>query len=341
MTDLLSSMKVCKTFTLKNRFVFPPMCTYQAQHDGIPSKFHEIHYGGIALGGTGLIIVEATAVETRGRISENDLGLWNNIQISGHQTIVNACHSFDAKVAVQLAHAGRKSGCQDTQSVAPSALSFSEKYQMPHALTLEEIETVKNSFVQAAIRAEKASYDAVELHAAHGYLLFSFLSPISNQRTDSYGGNFNNRIRFLVEVIQAIKKTVKIPVWIRLSATEWMSGGWTLEDSVKLCQIIQDDIVLVHVSAGGNVPNPDQLPEFKPLYQVPYAKAIKEAVSIPVIAVGLITTIDQGNAILNDQSCDLVAYGRELTRNPNLPYFASREMEQSQKIHSAYLRSFK
>lgn len=340
MPSLTSSFVLSNSIMIKNRIVMPPMVNYQATEAGQSTKFHEIHYGARALGGVGLIIVEATAVNKYGRLSLGDLGLWDEHQITGHQKIVHTCHEFNSKIGVQLAHAGRKTPPNVAQSVAPSPLQFSELYELPQELSIPEIQALQSDFVQAALRAEKAGYDLIELHAAHGYLINSFLSPLTNHRTDQYGGSFENRILFLVEIIDLIKEQTPIPVGVRISASEWTTGGWDIKDSIKLTNQLEGKIAYIHVSAGGNQAKPDLMPKIKPLYQIPYAAQIKKECNVPVIAVGYITTIKEGNRILKENACDLVAYGRELTRNPNLPQFAAQEMQQTQKIHPSYVRSF-
>lgn len=340
MPQLLDAIPLSDELTVKNRFVMPPMVNYKATQNGETTYFHEVHYGARALGGVGLIIVEATAVEKRGRLSLYDLGLWDDHQVEGHKRIVKACHEFDSKIAVQLAHSGRKCPRDVDQCVGPSAISFSKDYDTPIDLTLKDIHFVKRNFISSAIRAEKAGYDCIEIHAAHGYLINSFLSPLSNKRVDKYGGSFENRIRLLIEIIEEIEKNVQIPIGVRISATEWRSDGWGLSDSIRLCEILEGKIVYIHISDGGNSSEPDNPPEIKPLYQVHYAETIKRAVNIPVIAVGLITTIEQGNQVLQNGKCDLVAYGRELTRNPNLPQFAAKKMYRKNNIEPSYIRSF-
>ena len=340
MAHLFSSLTISKNTTLKNRIVLPPMCMYQAGNDGIPTKFHEIHYGARALGGSGLLIVEATAVESRGRISPNDLGLWSDSQIEGHAKMVEIGHHFDTKIVVQLAHAGRKSTVIDEPIVGASPIAFSDQYQVPHSLTIEEIQGVKKAFANAAVRAEKSGYDGIEIHAAHGYLISSFLSPLTNIRQDQYGGSFENRVHLLEEIIAEVKNTIKIPVGIRISATEWMTGGWNLEDSIALSKRIQNSVDYIHVSAGGNAAKPDLMPDFKPLYQVDYAQAIKKAVHIPVIAVGLITTVEEAAALVNEEKCDLVALGREMLRNPNFPQLAAQKLGKNESVNSSYVRAF-
>lgn len=326
--------------SVENRIVLPPMCTYKAENDGVPNTFHQIHYGARALSGVGLIIVEATAVEPRGRISSNDLGLWNEAQIKGHQMITLACHAFESKIFVQLAHAGRKAFAENETIVAPSAIPFSENYKKPSEMSTQDIEDVKNAFVNAAIFAEKSGYDGVELHAAHGYLLHSFLSPITNLRNDQYGGTFENNLRFIKDIIAAIKGKSNLPIGIRISATDWMQGGWKIVDSIRLIQALEKDLVYVHVSAGGIYHNPDELPKIEPMYLIKYAQQIKENVNIPVIGVGLITKVEEINTILESAACDMVAVGREMLRNPNFPQYAAQKMGVKEKINAAYTRGF-
>jgi len=299
-----------------------------------------LHYAARALGGVGLIIVEATAVEPRGRITSRDLGLWNDEQLEAHARLVKECIKYGAVMAVQLAHAGRKSECEDL--IAPSTVKFSESYKTPRQMSAEDIVSVKQSFVQAAIRAERAGYSATEIHAAHGYLISEFLSPEINLRDDEYGGSFENRTRFLKEILSEVKAAVQIPVGVRISADSWVKGDWSLEDSVRLAKELEAlGAAFIHVSAGGFFEHTDSAPAFTPLYQAGYAKAVKQAVSIPVIAVGLITKASEGEALLLGGVCDAVAYGRELLRNPYFAFNAMREFGENDKIENAYKRAFK
>lgn len=327
---------------LKNKVVMPPMCMYKAGTDGKVTPFHLTHYTARALGGVGLIIVEATAIEPRGRISEHDLGLWDDAQIQGHQKIVAECHAYGTKMAVQLAHAGRKSLCKTSTPIAPSALIFSENngFKLPHELNLEEIETLKNSFCEAALRAEKVGYDLLELHAAHGYLLNEFLSPLSNQRTDRYGGSLENRCALVIEICEVIMQATPVPLLVRVSADEWMDGGWNVNDTIALAKMLKKiGVAMIHVSAGGN--HHDQaMPALIPLYQTAYANAIRKEALMPTIAVGLITTAQEGETLLTKEMCDLVAYGRELLRNPNFVSFVAKEQGSKELIDASYLRAF-
>ncbi len=328
---------------LKNSIVMPPMCMYKALEDGNITPFHLAHYGARAIGGVGLIIVEATAIEARGRISDHDLGLWDDEQIASHRTLVETCHQLGAKMAIQLAHAGRKSVCLHSTPVAPSRIAFSDKngYKMPHELSLEEIGLIKHAFVQAALRATQAGYDALELHAAHGYLLCEFLSPLSNQREDAYGGTLEKRCALLLEITQAILAVTSVPLIIRLSADEWMDEGWSVDESIYLSRALKAcGVSMIHVSAGGNHEHQTHIPPFEPLYQANYAKRIREEAHIPTIAVGLITTAEQGEKLLGEGYCDLVAYGRELLRNPNFVWHTAKAQGDKERIEPSYLRAF-
>lgn len=329
--------------SLENRVVMPPMCLYKAHEDGKITPFHLTHYTARAIGGVGLIIVEATAVEPRGRISDHDLGLWEDEHIEGHQRLVHQCHALGAKMGLQLAHAGRKSTCKDSTPVAPSPLRFSEKseFKTPHELSLSEIDAIKTHFVKAALRAAKAGYDIVELHAAHGYLLYEFLSPLTNQRNDIYGGSLENRCALVLEISLAILRTSGLSLIVRLSADEWMEKGWGIEESIYLSKALKEiGVSMIHVSAGGNHEQQTHIPPLVPLYQSAYAKAIQKEADIPTIAVGLITTAEQGETLLQEGTCDLVAYGRELLRNPNLIFFAAKAFGEKEVIEPSYLRAF-
>lgn len=339
MSKLLEPIKLGKIY-VKNRIVMPPMCMYKAEDSGKANLFHRHHYAARAIGGVGLIIVEATAVEKRGRISNFDLGLWDDVQISSHAKLVKGIKKYGSIAAVQIAHAGRKSECLDTKSVAPSAIRFSESYNKPKELDIKEISEVKDSFIKAAKRAKIAGYDIVELHAAHGYLLHEFLSPLTNKRDDKYGGSFNGRTRLLCEIMSGLNKE-EIPFGVRISADEWEEGGFDIEESKKLAKIIEDGgAKFIHVSAGGNHPSPSLMPDIKPLYQCEYAKEIKSVTKIPIIAVGLITTIEEGEKLLGDGVCDMVAYGRELLRNPNLALYTAAKFGKKDMIFSSYVRAF-
>lgn len=342
MSMLLSSWKI-GSLDLKNRIVMPPMVMYKAVN-GEANDFHFTHYGARAIGGVGLIVVEATAVEDIGRITDNDLGIWDDKHIESHARINELCHRFGAKTALQLAHAGRKSIVTDSEPIAPSALIFADDgvFRIPREMEWGDIQTVRQAFVKAAMRAKEAGYDAVEIHAAHGYLIYEFLSPLTNRRSDEYGGSFDNRCAFLVEIIRDIRKYApELPLIVRISADEWVDGGWNIGDTVALSKKLEVmGVNAIHVSAGGNHALQPNIPPLVPMYQCSYAKAVKTEVGIPVIAVGLITSAKEGEKLLSDGVCDAVAYGRELLRNPNFAHYCAKEFDETNMIESSYLRAF-
>ena len=318
----------------------PPMCQYSAV-DGMAGDWHLVHYGSRAAQGLGLIIVEATAVEPRGRISPNDLGLWKDEQIASLRKVVDFVKAQGAVIGVQLGHAGRKaSGARPWEGaaqlppslggwecVAPSAIPFKEGELAPRSLSKSELGEIVGAFVAASRRALSAGFDLVELHAAHGYLLHQFLSPLSNRRDDEYGGSFANRARLLLEVVDAVRKVwpAERPLFVRLSATDWAEGGWDLPECVALCGILKEHGVdLIDVSSAGLVATQKVI--VGPGYQVPFAKAIRSGAGIPTAAVGLITGVAQAEAILDEGKADLVLLGRELLRNPGWPSLALREL---------------
>lgn len=329
--------------TLKNRIVMPPMCMYKSDNSGELKIFHKTHYLTRAIGGVGFIIVEATAIEPRGRISDADLGLWEDSQIIQHQELNKDIHFFGAKTAIQIAHAGRKSTVKDTTPIAPSAIAFSdeEPFRTPISATLEDIENIKKLFIKTAIRAKNADYDAIELHAAHGYLLCEFLSPLSNKREDIYGRTLENRCRLVLEIAKEIKEKVDLPLIVRISADEWMNEGWNISDSIYLSKELEKlGVDAIHVSSGGNLEKTNKTPKIEALYQSNWAKQIKKEINIPVIAVGLITTAIEGEKLLEENYCDFVAYGRELLRSPNFAFYAASEFKEKGKINSSYQRAF-
>jgi len=325
-----------KNITLKNRIVMPPMCMYQAK-DGFVNLFHISHYSTRAMGGVGFVIVEATAVTPQGRITDNDLGIWSDEHIAGLKQLVDEVHRYGAKIAVQLGHAGRKAQTTSLPHIAPSELSFDENYQTPDEMTQKDIQATISAFTAAAIRADKAGFDGIELHGAHGYLINEFMSPLSNLRVDHYGGSVENRGRFVCELIDSISTVWPKEKWlmIRVSAEEYDPEGNHPEDVVELLHPIKDKLDLIHVSSGGVVNRKIPL---KPLYQLEYAKTIRHALNKSVISVGLITTPEQVEEALQDT--DLVALGRELLRNPNFvnQVIATQEPE---SLFSSYKRAFK
>lgn len=321
-----------KSLTIKNRIGMSPMCMYSAT-DGMANDWHFVHYATRAVGGAGLIIQEATAVSPEGRISPYDLGLWKDEQIEPLKKITEFIRSQGGIPAVQLAHAGRKASHDKSsngekqllpseggwQTVAPSPISYYENELAPVELTEEGILQIVNDFREAALRAAKAGFQAVEIHAAHGYLISEFLSPLTNRRKDRFGGSFENRIRLLLMIVDSVKTVWNddLPIIVRLSVTEWAEGGWDIQDSMKLAEILKENGVdIIDCSSGGNIPN--QEITIKPLYQVPFADAVRKT-GIRTSAVGLITQPEEIESILENGQADLVLLGRELLRNPYFP----------------------
>lgn len=322
----LSIFKI-RDLELKNRIVMPPMCMYSSDAEGYVKDFHKVHYATRALGGVGLIILEATAVVPNGRISNRDLGIWDDSHIEGLASIVSKSKAYGSKMGIQLAHAGRKSDSGDEYIVAPSAIRHSDNYEMPRELSKEDIKQVVLAFKEGARRANEAGFDVIEIHGAHGYLVHEFLSPISNKRTDEYGGSIENRVRFLKEILHSVKEVwpVEKPILLRVSADDYVEGGINKEEMVKIINLVKDDIDLVHVSSGGIQ---DTKINIFPGYQVTHAETIKKECNIPVIAVGLIKDFDHVEEIVSNNRADLVALGRELLRNP----FFVLEMAKSRNI---------
>jgi NADPH2 dehydrogenase len=287
-----------------------------------------------------MIIVEATAVSPEGRITDHDLGIWDDQFIPGLKDITDEIHRYGSKAVIQLAHAGRKSQSSANPHVAPSAISFSDQYDLPVALELDEIEELKHDFIQAARRAVEAGFDGIEIHAAHGYLIHEFLSPLSNHRTDVYGGNLDNRARLLREVLRDVKASIPESTLfiVRVSASDYDSEGLTVDDVIHALDPVKNSLDFVHVSSGGNVTRPIDL---KPAYQVPFSKRIKDQLHIPTIAVGLINNTELIESILEKNDADLIALGRELLRNPyfvNQSYALNKQLDQ---IPESYLRAYK
>lgn len=329
------------------------MCQYSAQ-DGFANDWHLVHLGSRAVGGAGLIIQEATAVSPEGRITPEDLGLWKDGQMEKLKSIVSFVHSQDSVIGIQLAHAGRKAShiapwkggkqldLQDGgwQTVAPSAISFSDGEKAPTALTEDGIKKVIDDFKRATVRAAEAGYDVLEIHAAHGYLLHEFLSPLSNQRSDSYGGTFENRIRLLLEILKGVQENWPghKPLFVRISASDWAEGGWNIDESIKLAKILkQEGVDVIDCSSGGAVAH--QKITLGPGYQVPFAERIKKEVGIITGAVGLITTVEQAEEILVSEKADLILIARESLRNPYFPLQAAKQFNEEIAWPNQYLRA--
>jgi NADPH2 dehydrogenase len=300
--------------TINNRIAMAPMCMYESDETGEVKSFHHAHYMTRAYGGVGLIIQEATAVESRGRISGRDLGIWSDKHIAGLKTLVDNVHSANAKIAIQLAHAGRKCAAENEMIISSSNIAFNANYKTPKQMTIKDIDNVVNAFKLAAIRAEKAGYDGIEIHGAHGYLINQFLSPLSNFRDDEYGGSLSNRSKFLIRIVEEIRNNFSKAVWVRLSAEEYDEKGHHIEQTLEVLKLIKHNIDGVNVSSGGIIP---VVPKVTPGYQLHLAKTIKGAGYL-TIGGGLSTTIKQIEDVLNSNEADIVFIGRELLLNPFL-----------------------
>ena len=340
--------------TLPNRIVIAPMCQYSA-HKGSASDWHLIHLGQLALSGAGLLIVEATAVTADGRISPDDLGLYSDANEAALARVLAPIRAYSPiRVAVQLAHAGRKASVRlpwqggkqiaptepgGWQTVAPSALAQAPGEHAPLALDRAALSAVRDSFVTAAQRAVRLGFDGIELHAAHGYLLHEFLSPISNHRDDAYGGSLQNRMRFPLEVFEAVRAAVPahLPVWVRISASDWLPNAWDVEQSIVFARALQQrGCAAVHVSSGGI--SPQQAIALGPNYQVPFARRIKAETGIPTIAVGLITEPQQAEAILVEGEADAIALARAMLYDPRWPWHAAAALGAQVWAPNQYLR---
>lgn len=338
MSKLFSSFTL-KNMELKNRIVMAPMCQYSADEEGHVDNWHIIHYASRAIGGVGLIIIEATAVEPRGRISGNDLGIWKDEHVNGLKKIVEECKKHGAKVGIQLAHAGRKCSILSEDIVSASAISFSEDYKTPIELTKEEIQNIIESFKTGAKRSLEAGFDIIEIHGAHGYLINQFLSPLSNHRTDEYGGNLENRARFLKEVLQSVREEWphELPIILRVSAEDYVAEGNHPEDLANIINLLrQYEVDLINVSSGAVVPA-----EIKayPGYQVSFSEVIRKETDLPTIAGGLITSPLMAEEVLRNNRADLIFLGRELLRNPYWPLHAAKEVHDDISWPVQYERS--
>ena len=331
-----------------------PMCEYSS-NDGFANDWHMVHLGSFAVGGASLIITEATAVSPEGRISPGDLGIWKDEHIDKLKQINNFIHEQGSLSAIQLAHAGRKAshnlpwkgGTQipsnaeeGWKTLGPSALPFSDKEEAPEAIDKAGIEKVKADFKAAAERALAAGFDVIEIHAAHGYLIHEFYSPLSNHRTDEYGGSFENRIRLLIEIIGSVKETWPLdkPLFVRISATDWTEGGWTAEESVQLAKEMKTiGVDFIDCSTGGNVASA-KIP-LKPGYQVEFAEKVRREAEVLTGAVGLITTPEHADAIIRDGQADAVLLARELLRDPHFPLRAAHLLGHEVKWPLQYERA--
>ncbi|MBN2259704.1 MAG: NADPH dehydrogenase NamA [Clostridiales bacterium] len=324
MADIFTEFKV-KDLTLKNRIVMAPMCMYSSDDSGNVKDFHVCHYNTRAIGGTALIIVEATAVEKRGRISGNDLGLWDDSQTSGMKRLVDEVHRYGAKIGVQLAHAGRKNETGE-DVIAPSPLLFNFKYSTPREMTQEDIDVVIESFGQSARRAREAGFDFIEIHGAHGYLINQFLSPLTNERKDNFGGGIGNRRRILKKIINRVRLEwpMEKPLGVRVSAYEYDASGNSTEDISMIVNMVKDyGVDIVNVSSGGVI---DTKIDAFPGYQIAYGTEIKKKTNMPVIVGGLLENHHMANEIVRNNRGDLIFLGRELLRNPYWVLQSSRKL---------------
>lgn len=326
--------------TARNRLWISPMCQYSVfAEDGIPTDWHLVHYGSRAVGGAGLILVEATAVEARGRITAQDLGLWHDGQIEAFKPMVRFMAEHGAVAGIQLAHAGRKATVPN--AIAPSALAFSKQYQTPAEMSETDIQQVVDAFRQAALRAREAGFRAIEIHSAHGYLIHEFMSPLANWRSDRYGGSFDNRIRLHLEVVRAVRAEwpEELPLIVRISATDWADGGWDVDQSVELARRLPaEGVDLVDVSSGGLTP--DQQLQIGPAYQTPFAERIRREASIATGAVGLITEAHQANAIVREGRADAVLIARQSLRDAYFPLHAAHTLGSEPPVPTQYRRAW-
>lgn len=353
MTSSLFSRITLGSLALTNRIIASPMCQYSCV-EGTAQAWHQMHVGNLAASGVGLVLLEATAVTPAGRITPHCLGLYSDENERALGKIVEGVRTYSSTpIGIQLAHAGRKAACATPwnggaqlspvqggwETVAPSAIPHHQNDPLPHALSLEELVAIREAFVQAARRAVRIGLQAIEVHAAHGYLLHQFLSPLSNHRSDKYGGSLNNRQRFTLEVYDAIREAVpaSIPVGIRVSATDWVEDGWSLEGTLELSAALRERACdFIDVSTGGL--SPLQKMELKPGYQVPFARAVRESSGLPVMAVGLITEAQQAESIIKEGDADMVALARALLWDPRWPWHAAAELGASMKAPAQYWR---
>jgi 2,4-dienoyl-CoA reductase-like NADH-dependent reductase (Old Yellow Enzyme family) len=342
-----------RSVTLPNRVVVSPMCQYSCT-DGFSTDWHLVHLGSRAVGGAGLVFTEASAVAPDGRINPHDLGIWHDAHVDGLARLARFVHAQGAACGVQLAHAGRKASTTRPwegivavppeaggwQPVGPTAAAFSDAYPTPRALRIDELPSVVDAFRRAAQRAVRAGFDVAEIHAAHGYLLHEFMSPLVNTRTDAYGGSFDNRIRLPLEVVAAVRAVwpESLPLFVRISSTDWVEGGWDLDQSAALAiRLREAGVDLVDCSSGGAVPHA-QIP-LAPGYQVPFAERIRRDAGIATGAVGLITDPAQADAIVRHGQADCVLIARELLRDPYWPLHAAQALGEPGAWPAQYLRA--
>ena len=349
---LFSPLKI-RDVTFKNRIGVSPMCQYSAS-DGEMNDWHLVHLGSRAVGGAGLVLLEATAVSPEGRISPYDSGLWNDIQGEKLKPIVDFIQAQGSVAGIQLGHAGRKASCarpweggapltsEGWPTVGPSPVAFSEHYPTPREMISVDLKKVVDDFVSATIRARHAGFQVLELHLAHGYLLHSFLSPLSNQRNDELGGSLQNRMRFPLRVVEAVRAQwpEERPLFVRISASDWVEGGWDIEQSVVLAgELAKLGVDLVDCSSGGAVAEADY--QTGPGYQVPFSQRVRAETGLPTAAVGEITGPHQAETILRSGQADLVLLAREMLRDPYWPYHAAKELKTKIEVPDQYQRAWR
>jgi len=333
--------------SVKNRIVMSPMCQYSAQEDGKPNQWHSIHWSTRAIGGVGLVMSEATAVSPDGKLTPNDLGLYNEDQAQAFRSPIELVHSYGAKFGVQLGHCGRKSwgrtkGKSEFKLVSASPIAFDQGWEMPLALSVDEIENITVQFEKSAKLAKDCGADIIEIHAAHGYLLHQFLSPISNVRTDLYGGSLENRARFLIGVVKRIRQKIgqEMPLFVRISCTDWAEPvGFTEEDAVPLSKwLYEAGADLIDCSTGGTLPITN--PSLHEGYQLRFSEKIRKEAGVATASVGLLTQVEFCNAAIVEKKCDLVFLGRELLRNPYWVLAAAKKYGITDLFPQQYVRGF-
>ena len=352
MSRLFSPIKI-RSLQLKNRIVVSPMCQYSSE-DGLPTDWHFVHLGSRAVGGAALIIMEATAVSPEGRISPDDAGIWSDKHAEAYKKITAFIKSQNSIPAIQLAHAGRKAstyapwkgrGAVDEkeggwQTIAPSPIPFSDNYPIPKEMSKQDIQDVLGQFKLATERSIEAGFQIIELHFAHGYLVHEFLSPLSNFRNDEYGGSLENRCRLAIEIARNVRNTIpeEMPLFVRISSTDWVEDGWDISQSVKLAEWLKDTgIDLIDCSSGGNVAKAD-IP-LEPGYQVPFSDEIRKKVEILTAGVGLITSPEQAENIIRTGQADLIVLAREMLRNPYWPLYAAEKLKTDIQWPDQYKRA--
>ena len=330
------------------------MCQYSS-NDGIPTDWHLVHLGSRAVGGAGIVFTEATAVSQEGRISPDDAGIWNDVQVNAYKKITSFIKSQKSVPGIQLAHAGRKASTFSPwkgngkvsvenggwQTLAPSAIQFGDDYPSPKEMDYKDIKVIIDQFREAAKRSIDAGFDIIELHFAHGYLVHEFLSPISNHRTDNYGGSLENRCRFAIEIVKSVREVIPdaTPLFVRISASDWVEGGWDIDQSVQLAKWLKDIVVdLIDCSSGGNVSNA-KIPA-GPGYQIPFSQRIKKEANILTGGVGFITTAEQAEQIIKADQADFVFLAREMLRDPYWALHAAKKLNvELDNFPKQYLRA--